>query len=244
MAEITIEIDEKGNIGKLPEPVQKFLDQRINEAFGKGAKKVEEELKPKLRSEADEERLKLLAEENSRFKEEEARRKGEHEQAQKINDERVAAALKDRDDKLTAKEQEIVRRDDRLRKMLGSEIKSAAVAAGARDESLPELMKLLGADLDLDPTSLEPFVKGADGKPATGKDGKAIAIEGYVQQYLADHPHHLKRTPGRSGNASGGATLRGVKGGGEVEETQAALAQNPNFHTLTAAVRASRTRAS
>lgn len=243
MAEtLTVELDDKGNIGKLPEPLQKFLDTRINESFRKGAEKVEAELKPRLRSEVDDEKLKSLEAENLRYKEAEAKRKGDHEEAKKLAEERHAADLKDRDDKLTAKDAEITRRDTRLRSMLGTEIKSAAVAAGARDESLPELMKLLGADLDLDPQTLEPFVKGADGKPATGKDGKAITVEGYVQQYLADHPHHLKRTPGRPGGAQGGQSMRGGKGASEVEQATEALAKNPNVSNLTAAVRASRQR--
>ena len=240
MAEITVELDDKGNIGKLPEPLQKFLDTKINEAFGKGAKKVEDELKPKLRSEVDEERLKALAEENSRFKEEEAKRKGEHEEAKKIAEDRHAAALKDREDKLAATQTEIARRDTRLRSMLGSEIRAAAAAAGARDESLPELVKLLGADLDLDGSTLEPFVKGADGKPKTDKDGKPVSIEGFVTQYLADNVHHLKRAGGKSGGAQGGLTMRGTVTGGEAAEAQAELHKNPTVSNLTRSIRATR----
>lgn len=234
MEKIEVELDDKGNIGTLPEPLQKFLDSRIKDAFGKGAKKVEDELKPRLRSEADEERLKALAEENSRFKEEEAKRKGEHEEAKKIAEDRHAAALKDREDKLTAKEQEIARRDSRLRAMLGTDIKAAAVAAGARDESIAELVKLLGAELDLDPESLEPFVKDKDGKPAKDKDGKAITVEGLVTQYLADHPHHFKRPASRTGGAQGGATMRGTPAnvGTDKDQAIAAVEENPSAQNV------------
>ena len=243
MAELTVEVNEKGEIGKLPEPLQKFLDTRINDAFKRGAEKVENELKDKIRSEADEERLKQLAEENSRYKEAEAKRKGEHEEAKKIAEERHAAALKDREDKLAAKEQEIARRDQRLRAMLGAEVRAAAAAAGARDESLPELETLLGAGLDLDPATLAAFVKGADGKPKTDKDGKPITIEGFVTQYLADHPHHFNGNRGKHGRAGGGASMRGGAAGGEADEAKAALAQNPNLQNLTRAISATRKRA-
>lgn len=241
---LTIELDEKGNIGTLPEKVQTFLDTRINDAFKRGAEKVEKELKPRLRSEVDEERLKTLESENSRFKEAEAKRKGEHEEAKKIAEERHAAELKEREDKLTAKEQEIARRDERLRAMLKSEVRAAAAAAGARTESLPELEKLLGAELDLDPTSLEPFVKGAEGKPKTDKDGKPITIEGFVTQYLADHPHHLNGKRGQHGKAGGGATLRGSQLQTDDKETAlAAVEEEPTAQNQNAAIAAIRRKA-
>lgn len=208
MATLTVEIDDKGNIGTLPAELQKFVDTRINDAFGRGAKKVEDEMKGKLADPAQVERLKLIEEENSRLKEAEARATKNFEEADRLKEERYKKQLEEKDGTLSAKEQEIARRDQRLRSSLGSEIRAAAVAAGARDESLPELVKLLGADLELDPETLEPFVKGADGKPLT-KDGKPVSIEGHVAQYLTDHPHHLGGKRGQSGRAKGGASLTG-----------------------------------
>lgn len=248
MAEtFTVELDDKGNIGKLPDALQTFLDTRINDAFKRGAEKVEKELKPKLRSEADEERLKLLAEENQRFKEDEAKRKGDHDEAKRLAEERHAAAIKEREDKLAAAGDEITRRDSRLRQMLGSEVRAAAVAAGARAESLPELVKLLGAELDLDPKTLEPFVKDKDGKPAMDKDGKAVSIEGFVTQYLADHPHHFAKPGGKSGRAPGGATMRGASHsiGSDKDQAIAAAEENPtiaNVSTAVGAMRSSRSK--
>jgi hypothetical protein len=239
MAEITIEVDDKGNIGTLPDPVQKFLDKKINDAHRRGAESAEEKLRPRLRSEVDEERLKTLEAENSRFKEAELKRKGEQEEAKKLADERHAAELKDREEKLAAKDSEITRRQDRLRSMLKTEVRAAAVAAGARAESLAELEKLLGAELDLDAQTLEPFVKGQDGKPATDKDGKPQTIEGFVTQYLADHPHHFGRTPGKSGRATGGATFHGAVAG-DKESALAAAQVNPNAVNVNAAIRSIR----
>lgn len=208
MGTLTVEVDDKGNIGTLPPELQKFFDTRVNDAFGRGAKKVEEELRGKLADPAQIERLKLLDEENSRLKEAEARAKQNFEEADRLKEERYQKQLAEKDTALAAKETEIARRETRLRSSLGSEIRAAAVAAGARDESLPELVKLLGADLELDPETLEPFVKGADGKPLT-KDGKPVSIEGHVAQYLTDHPHHLAGKRGQSGRAKGGASLTG-----------------------------------
>jgi bifunctional DNA-binding transcriptional regulator/antitoxin component of YhaV-PrlF toxin-antitoxin module len=244
MAEtLTIEVDEKGQIGTLPDPLQKFLDTRIKEAYRKGAEKVETELKHKLRSEADEERIKLLESENSRFKELEAKRKGDHEEAKKLAEERHAAELRDREDKLAAKDAELSRRHERLRAMLGAEIRAAATAAGARDESLPELQKLLGADLDLDATTLEGFVKDADGKPLE-KDGKRVSIEFHVAQYLADHPHHLKTGRGKGGSAPGGQSLRGGTVVTDKDAAIAAAASNPSAVNVNNAIRSIRKQAS
>lgn len=245
MAEtLTVELDEKGNIGKLPDALQKFLDTKINDAFGRGAKKVEEELKGKLADPAQLERLKLLDDENSRLKEAEARANKNFEEANRLAQERHDKALADKDGALTAKEQEIARRDARLRASLGSEIKAAATAAGARDASLPELVKLLGADVDLDPTTLDAFVKGPDGKPATGKDGKPVTIEGFVQQYLADNPHHLNTTRGRSGKASGGLHLRGGQVDADKESAIEAAQDNPSAKNVTTAIGAIRKKTS
>jgi F0F1-type ATP synthase membrane subunit b/b' len=237
MAELTIEVDDKGNIGTLPEPVQKFLDSKINDAFKRGAAKVEQDLKDRIADPAEKERLKLLEEENSRFKEAKAKADKDYETAEKIKEERHLAALKEREEKLSQTQQEIARRDTRLRASLGSEIKAAATAAGARDASLPELVKLLGADLDLDPTTLEAFVKGTDGKPKTDKAGQPVSIEGFVQQYLADNPHHLNSARGKSGRATGGASMQGLTAEpGSKDEALAVALDNPTARNVSAAI--------
>lgn len=244
MAEVMIEIDDQGNIGKLPETVQKFLDSRINDAFKRGAQKVEAEIRDKMPDPVAVEKLKALEEENSRFREAEAKRKGEHDEAMKIAEQRHLAALKDREDKIAATTAEVARRDTRLRAMLGSEIRAAAIAAGAREESLPELVKLLGADLDLD-AHLQPFVKGEDGTPRTDKEGKPVPIEGFVTQYLAAHPHHLRKAGGTPGRSSDGASFRRSAPTGAdaaIEDAVAAVASNPSTRTLAGAVRAIRSR--
>jgi hypothetical protein len=242
MAEVTIEVDDKGNIGTLPEPVQKFLDARINEAVKRTAERKEAEFKDKIVDPAEKERLKLLEQENAKFKEDKALAEKNYDEARRLQEERLAREVSDRDERLKSKDTEITRRDERLRSMLGSEIKAAATAAGARAESLPELVKLLGAELDLDPQTLEPFVKGKDGKPATDKDGKPVSIEGFVTQYLTDHPHHLGRKTGKPGGAPGGATFRQAsRSSSAKDEAFAALDETVSTRTITGAVRAMRT---
>lgn len=242
---LTVELDDKGNIQKLPEPLQKFFDGRINDAVRRKAEQLEAEYKPKLADPATIEKLKTLEEENNRFKEQKARDEKNYEEADRLKEERHKKALEERDTTLKAKDTEITRRDERLRNMLGAEIRAAATAAGARTESLPELVKLLGADLDLDEKTLEPFVKGKDGKPATDKDGKPITIEGFVTQYLTDHPHHIGKAPGKSGRAPGGATFRRAPSNADLDKQSAieAVEENPSTKTVANAVGVIRRRA-
>jgi hypothetical protein len=127
--------------------------------------------------------------------------------------------------------------------MLGAEIRAAAVAAGAREESLPELSKLLGADVDLD-ADLQPFVRDSDGTKRE-QDGKAMSIEGLVREYLASHPHHLKGGRSTAGRAQGGVAMR--QSMGQVSDAHddafAAVAENPTVRNVGAAIRSLRARA-
>lgn len=214
---LTIEYDEaSGKIGTLPDPVQKMVDGLINQAH-KTLRTQIADLETKLKTgggggggggAADLERLKALEDENSRFKTADAERKAEYDKALKIREEAEAKREEERKKELEKATGEVTRRDTRLREMARSEIKIAARTLGARTESLDELAKLLGADLDLD-ADLQPFVKGADGKPATDKDGKPVTIEGHVKAYLDKNQHHRAGSGGTGGGARGGASLAG-----------------------------------
>lgn len=238
MADVTIEIDDQGNIGKLPEPLQKFFDKGFNEAFRKGAAKVEQELSGRLADPSATEKLRLLEDENSRYKEAELRRQKEYEEADRLKEERHAAALKDREEKLAAAATAIEQRTTRLKQAIGSDIRAAAIAAGAREESLPELVKLLGADVDLD-ANLQTVVIGEDKTPRM-KDGKPVTVEGLVTDYLAAHPHHLRGGRSTSGRSTHGATFRAGAAPAGAEAAKAELAQSPGLATLTRAIGASR----
>lgn len=240
---IVIEVDDQGNIGTLPEPVQAFVNKAINEAFKRGAQKVEREMSSRAIDPAERERLLQAQADANLLREEIATRDKNFEEAARLREERFQRELDQREQTLKSKETEIGRRDARLRGMLGAEIRAAAVAAGAREESLPELQKLLGADLDLD-ENLEPFVKGEGNAPKLDKDGKPVSIEGLVREYLASHPHHLRGGQSQSGRAQGGASIgRSVAAPSPADEAVERLAADPSLRNLTAAVRNVRLRA-
>lgn len=226
---LEIEYDEAtGKIGTLPDPLQKFVNNLIDQSH-KGLRQQVTDLESKIKGAgtggldaAERERLKAIEDENHRFKTQEAERKAEYDKALKIREEAEAGRDKERQQELDKSKAEVTRRDGRLREMARSEIKIAAKNLGARTESLDELAKLLGADLDLD-ADLQPFVKGADGKPATDKDGKPVTIEGYVKAYLDKNTHHRAGAGGTGGGARGGASLNGVDPT-ELEKAEAAVA--------------------
>jgi hypothetical protein len=240
---ITVELDEQGNIGTLPAPLQSFLDRAINEAYKRGAQKVEREMQPRIVDPAERERLKQVEADAQLLREEIATRDKNYEEAARLREERFTKQIAEREETARLKDAEIGRRDARLRSMLGAEIRAAAVAAGARDESLPELVKLLGADIDLD-DHLDPFVKGADNAPRL-VDGKPMSIEGLVAEYLGSHPHHLRGGKSTPGRAQGGAAFRQTQTPADAahEDALAAVAANPSAKNLTQAVRSIRTRA-
>jgi len=236
---ITVEVDEQGNIGTLPAALQSVLDREITRAY----KKAEQKYAERIINPAEQERLKQVEADNALLKEEIATRDKNFEEAARLREERFQKALADADTRAKSFQTEIERREARLKHMLGAEIRAAAVAAGARDESLSELSKLLGADVDLD-GDLNPVVKDAQGEPRVS-DGKPVTIEGLVKEYLAAHPHHLKGGRSTSGRAQGGVAMNRAMGqvADAHEEAFAAVAENPTVRTVGNAIRSMRQRA-
>ncbi|MCC6774409.1 MAG: hypothetical protein IT360_24710 [Gemmatimonadaceae bacterium] len=235
---LTVALDENGRIKKLPDELQTFVNHTV-------ARERKEWIAKYGADPAERERAKTLEEENSRLREAEAVREKRWDDALKEQETRLSRQITEKDDAIKARDAELDRRTGRLKSMLGSEIRAAAVAAGAREESLPELVKLLGADVDLD-ADLNPIVKSADGKPLE-KDGKPVSIEGFVTDYLASHPHHLKGSRGVPGRSIDGASFR--RPAATIAEVQhedalAAVASNPTTRTIAGAVRSIRQRAS
>lgn len=232
---LTIEFDEAtGKIGTLPEPVQKMVDGLINQAH-KGLRTQIAELETKVNggggSAVDREKLAALEDEVNRHRTLDAERKSDYDKALKVREEAEAKREEERKKEGEKIAGELKRRDDRLREMARSEIKIAAKSLGARNESLDELASILGAALDLD-ADLQPFVKGSDGKPAVGADGKPVTIEGHVKAYLDTHAHHRASTAGTGGGARGGASFSGAdataieQAEAELLEARKKLAQN------------------
>lgn len=237
MAKVELEIGDDGSVGTLPEPLQKFFDTKFNEAFGKGKAKAAEDMRGQLPDPVERERLKSLELENSRLKEAEALAQKNYQEAERIRNERHAAEVKERDERLTKAEQELARRTERVRELVASQIREIAVRNGARDASLDELSVLLGTTIDLD-DALQPVVKDRAGKVALDKDGKPLTVEGLVISYLADHPHHKAAPGGRGGGATGGRSLYGQAPTGADAEKAAALeavAQSPTVANVASA---------
>ena len=199
MAEITIEIGENGEIGTLPDPIQKFLNKRIDEAYQKGADKSEKALKSLIVDPKEIERLKAIEKDFEDQRIALLERDKNYEEAQKMRDKR-------HQDELEQERKAHQKTKVKVRESVQAKIRAAAVEAGARSESLDELERLVGADIDFD-DDLNPFIKGADGQPLE-KDGKRIDIDGYVRDYLDKKPHH-KAVVAKGGKAPGGAAMRG-----------------------------------
>jgi hypothetical protein len=205
MPKVEFEIGEDGTIGTLPEPLQKFLDKKINDAHTRAYSKAAEEARRQVGDPVDREKLRQLEDEKKAREIADLERDKQYDAAAKLRDEKWQGELQKRD-------QEIQRRDSRLRDSLRAEIRAAAVRAGARDESLAELEAILSGRLDLNP-DLQPFVKGDDGQPAIDKKtGAPVSIEGLVSGYLDTHQHHRAAPAGTGGGARGGASFASGSG--------------------------------
>lgn len=240
MAVLSIDVGDDGKIGELPEALKTHLaaqiettlkakekelsDRAFNEGFQKGNAKKAEELKPHLVDPAERERLKTLEKENEAMKIADLEREKKYEEANKIREDRHAKELAE-------KNEAIAKREGKLRSGAKSEIKAAALKYGARDESLNELAILLGGEIDFD-DQLEPFIKGADGKPAVDAKGQPLTIEGRVRAYLDANRHHVKAPGGSGGGARGGASFDSLSDAArdaqsKVDDAEKRLKENP-----------------
>lgn len=226
---LTIELDEKGQPKALPDPIQRELDRRVNAAVQTAIKNYE---KKGALTPAEREELAALRDEKARLEQSVAEHNNDWKGALEKNNQRWEAKYSA---DLAARDAEIKARDERLTRIqqqtkLGA-IRAAAVAAGARDESLPELEKLLGADIQFDAETDAPFVPGADGTKQP--------IEQFVTTYLQAHPHHLGRGKGTPGRAPGGASFAGRAintADAKKEAVFAEVAANPSIKSVEKAV--------
>jgi hypothetical protein len=226
---LTVELDEKGLPKALPEPLQRELDRRVNASVQTALKNAEKKggLTP-----AEREELAALREDKSRLEQSVAEHNKDWQEALRIQAERLEAK---RAAELAARDADVKAHKDRIAKYqeqtkLGA-IRAAAVAAGARDESLPELEVLLGANIQFDAETDAPFVPGADGTKQP--------IEQFVTDYLTKHPHHLGRGKGTPGRAPGGASFAGRTintADAKKEAAYAAVAAQPTVGNVAAAI--------
>lgn len=252
---LSIELGADGKIvGELPDALKSHIssqiettlktkerelsDKAFNEGFAKGNAKKAEELKPHLVDPVERERLKTLEKELEDRKIADLERDKKFEEAKEIRDKR-------HQDELRTKDEAITKRDGKLRNGARSEIKAAAMKFGAREESLNELAILLGGEVDFD-DQLEPFVKGADGKPAVDAKGQPVTIEGRVRAYLDANRHHVKGPGGAGGGATGGASFEHLSDAVQSAQAKADAAEkafnaNPRNNDLLIAMQTANT---
>lgn len=257
MAKIEIDLPDDGTLDEnnLPEALKKPFQAMFDKAFGKGAEKAAKEAKAQLEKEIERvtkelkttggdpvlaEKAKTLELELSQLREAEATRTNNLQEAQRIRDERHAKELEDRDGKVRAAQTEVERRTSRIRELVTAEVRIAAQRHGAREESLGELDLLLSRRIGLNAEDLQAFVADDTdpSKPAVGADGKPVTIDGLVQQYLTDHPHHKAPAGGRGGGAAGGRSMAGGKDGkpSQFDEAVDRVAKQPTVQNLAAAM--------
>lgn len=241
-------------MSSVPETLRPILEKEFNRAFGKGAAKAGEEARKQMETEVAKvreemkksggdpvlvEKARNLEQELSKLREDEAIRTQNWQEAQRLRDERHQNELAEVAKKVAEREREIERRTGRISELVTSEIRISASKHGAREQSLAELDLLLRGRIGLD-KDLQAYVKDEQDpeKPAVGADGKPVTIDGLVQQYLTDHPHHKAAAPGRGGAAAGGSSLAGGKAGERTEfgASVERVAQNPNVANLADAI--------
>lgn len=172
---LAVPLNADGTIGTLPEPLQKLFDARIRE--------VTQRAKAKTPDPVEVERLKTLEAENEQFRIKDAEAGKRYEEAIAIRESREKAER----DRLQS---EIERRTARLQRAAHADIKAAALQAGARDESIDELVALLAHKVSLN-DDLDLVVDGAD------------TIDALVAGYLDAKPHHRRSAGGQSMGATG-----------------------------------------
>lgn len=209
---VTVPLDPEGNVGTLPEPLQKFLDAKIADALKRGQQKALASVK--LPDPVEQEQARQEREELAALRMEKAEREKRYEDALKLRDEAHTKSLEQ-------ERAERARYEQRLRDSLGAEVRAAAAQAGAREESLPELVKLIGADLGLD-DDLNPVILNDDGQVLMDEATNApVSVQDYVAAYLDQHPHH-RVAPQPGGGARGGLLLRTGAGYNDAETRAAA----------------------
>lgn len=196
-ASLSVPLNPDGTIGTLPDPLQKLIDAQIRQAITR--------TKAKTPDPVEAERLKTLEAENEQFRIRDAEAGKRYEEAIAIREAREKAER----DRLQA---ELARRDERLTKAARVEIKAEALRLGAREESLDELVELLGARVSLN-DDLEVVVRDAD------------SIAALVAGYLDAKPHHRKAAGGQSMGTTGGVMTQtgGVASTNKVAEIQARI---------------------
>lgn len=212
---LTVPLNPDGTIGALPEPLQKFFDQKIAQVSkrfeGKGG----------LPDPVERERLRQLEDENQRFKVSEAEREKRYEDALKMRDDEWSRKFKDT-------EAELEKRTQRIVGLIGAEVRAAALRHGARNESLEDIEALLDRRIAIG-DDLQAVVLDEKGEPTDQ------TIEALVKSTLERKPY-FRTAPAPGGGARGGAFVStGAAGSDLAGQLSAALdayGKNPSAENM------------
>lgn len=181
---LTVPLNPDGTIGALPDPLQKFFDQKIAQVSkrfeGKGG----------LPDPVERERLRQLEDENQRFKVSEAEREKRYEDALKMRDDEWSRKFKDT-------EAELEKRTQRIVGLIGAEVRAAALRYGAREDSLEDIEALLDRRIAIG-DDLQAVVLNDKGEPTD------TSVEDLVKSTLERKPY-FRHAPSPGGGARGGA---------------------------------------
>lgn len=141
-----------------------------------------------------------------------------HSDALKSQEERHAAALLERSDKLK-------KYGERIVGLTKDTLKGLATRYGAREDSLAALELVLHAGIAYD-DDMQPYVKNPqDGSRRTAQ-GKDISLEAYVKEVLESQPYFKKPAAAGGGGARGGASQHGFSGANVTAEAAKARIEN------------------
>jgi hypothetical protein len=230
MPRIEIEIDDKGEfIGQVPTELGGILDRlkatAHGEGYGKGASKAAEEAKAQIDAAIKAEKLKLEAQmplEKAKW--------DDIDQQNKVLKTQLESTATEARKQLTAREEAhaveitkkldaLTKRDAKIKTLVNATLRGLAAQSGARDESLSELEVILQHRIGYS-DDMEPFVKDESGEPARTAAGNPLGLDVFVKQYLDNHPHHRKPTPGKNGDARRGASFAAQPGSTSIESAR------------------------
>lgn len=217
MPQFTVEVDDKGDfVGQLPAEIDAILKRTETTSYGTGFRsgqgKASEEAKKTLDETVKTERLKweaqfpLEREKWTLTEEENKALKTQMTDAMREGDKNLRRREESHAEELTKRVADIGKRDQRIRELVGTNIRALAVSAGAREDALPALEAVLQSRLAFD-DDMQPFFKDEAGNPAT-QHGKAMSPEAFVKQFLGANAFFLKPAGGQGGGARGGASFQ------------------------------------
>lgn len=225
MATFQVELDDKGEIaGQLPAELDAILKRIEITAHGTGFRsgqgKAAEDAKKQIEDAIKAERAKIEASlPLEREKYASIEKDNETLKTQLTDTMRESSkTLRQREE---AHAEEITKRAEtqkkfeaRIHALTIDQVRTEAMRAGARDESLPELAAILGASIRFN-DEMEPVIVNQDGSPAA-VHGKPMDLSTFVKTYIDAHPWHRKPTTGTGGNARGGASFHNGATGPQV----------------------------